>query len=79
MTQPEEMQHWTADQVAECLPYHFIHDRPGNELYEKLWDLVKAPSLREEPIVEEQSWWDQLTEDEQKCLADAWDKQEAEV
>jgi hypothetical protein len=40
---PEDLEYWTADEVAECLPYQpWLVDR-GNALYRKLWGfLVEA-------------------------------------
>jgi len=44
MTRPEELNYWTADEVAECLPYQ-EHLPPGYEwqaLASKLWSFVAA-------------------------------------
>lgn len=41
---PEDLEYWTADEVAECLPYHStLGKEAGDALYSKLWGfLVEA-------------------------------------
>ena len=36
---------WTADEVAECLPYQkFLTKEKSDDLYRKLWDIVNSAS-----------------------------------
>jgi hypothetical protein len=76
---PEALKYWSADEVAECL------DGISSNLYRKLWQIeTDNPNSKplggdgsngtvEEPVISSeygQHWWDQLTEEEQKVIAD---------
>lgn len=41
---PELLNHWTVDEVAECL------DGVGQELYRKLWSYIEATTDSEAPL-----------------------------
>ena len=41
MSYPERIESWTADEVAECLPYQkFLSEQHSRALYIKLWEFV---------------------------------------
>lgn len=44
---PELLNHWTVDEVAECL------DGVGQELYRKLWSYIEATTDGEAPLAKE--------------------------
>ena len=86
MNMPEGLEHWTADEAAECL------SGIGPDLYRKLWDILSAaknptplggdgsngtveePHERYDEDHDDQAphWWGKLTTDEQTTIATAY-------
>jgi hypothetical protein len=80
MKMPDGLEYWTLDEVAECLSV-------GKNLYRKLWGLLdecenitpEYPDARLGTTEDDKikQWWNKLTQDEQKEICDAWEKEEA--
>lgn len=90
MNMPEQLEYWTADEVAECLPV-------SRELSSKLWSILSAaknptplggdgsngtvetPCGRLNPDNDDKAphWWGKLTTPEQREVADAYMKEYA--
>jgi len=82
---PSQIEHWTADEVAECVDYK------DASIYRKLWRFVaeaenptplggdgsngtvETPDGRLDPENDDKCphWWNKLTEEEQRKIADA--------
>jgi len=81
---PAELEYWTADEVAECIP------GVGNDLYRKLWralseaknptplggdgsnGTVEYPDGRRSPDNDDKAphWWGELTEEERQTIVE---------
>jgi len=60
-TRPFWVELWTADEAAECLPYHkFLKAEEARDLYKRLWDALDV-----------EDWWSTLTTTEQSALVKA--------
>lgn len=47
MSYPQRIAHFTADEVAECLPYRqFLSPKQDRELYAKLWGFLNASTSK---------------------------------
>ncbi|WP_258315919.1 hypothetical protein, partial [Klebsiella variicola] len=60
---PELLNHWTVDEVAECL------DGVGQELYRKLWSYIEATTDGEAPLAKVA--WGDLTREHKVELVHA--------
>lgn len=61
--------HWTPDEVAECV------GGLGDCISRRLWRLSHDRPFTEEPVVEEQTWWGKLTEEDQQHINSCCEKE----
>ena len=60
---------WTPDEVAECV------GGLGEDISRRLWLLVQPRRRSEEPVVETQTWWVKLTEEDQQHINSCCEKE----